>query len=135
MINIYVDKDVIIYDFQHNKYVIDALCALGKLSSNVKVHILNPQKEDLTPVKECLTFAELDWTFDDLCKNIKKITKDETLISFDNEKLYKWDSLRGKHILMSMHPYFKEYELGYNKVYIKSSVQEILLKLRMHIHI
>lgn len=136
MINIYIDYDVLLYDLKNEKNLLEALKSFIKLSKNIDIYVLlNHDNVDLTPIQPYFPFVELDWNFKELCEKVNPITKDETLISFDRDNLYEWDYLRGKQILISKNQQLKDFELGFNKVYIHSSVEEIFTRLRRHIHI
>ena len=135
-LNIYIDQNVIIRDYEGERQLLNALSSLLQVSDSFSVYVLMKDMEPLPDeIMEYLPYLELNYSFEELMVNISSITKDEIYLSFNTENLFKWDDARGKAILILPHQHSHDAELSFNKIYLTSDEKEILKKLRSYIHI
>lgn len=135
-LNIYIEKNIITDNLYGENKFIEALSDFSHVSDAINIHIvMNNSDEELIELEQYFVFDKFMGTFDDLFKSYEKITKDEVYVSYDSEKLFKWDENRGKSILVMNCPHSHDSELMFNKIYLTKTKEEIVKKLRSYIHI
>lgn len=135
-LNLYIEKNVLIDNYHESKNLLNALSALCNVSKNIKIKVLDSERtSNFSFLDDYFNYEVLNHNYKELMQKIDKITKDEILLSYNQEDLYAWDFERGKAILIKQNNYRQYEDMCFNKVIVSDSTEDILKKLRMYIHI